>query len=746
MTQFSARRHRLALPPVPPTDDPATIKRAMDDMRRLVQDEFNRLATDFYDFKKTTYEAAIIPLRGVANIATVVDEFSVQATWENPQQVEITPTHVRIRILEISPNDFAEYTYPINSWEFDGLLPGTQYTLQIQLVARFETTDTFVSTTRNCPSVPVLRVAESDIKARVFTTPAGVGPPTDNDTDDEQVVFTFPDTDGTPGPAAGTDCYWGYKFQYRTACAWADTAVSEVEVDGDIGDVTVDTGAVPFTTFPNTLFRMAYREICDAVAGDWVYGESFMAVDFSNSDCLGIVKSASYLTTPFSSADVIALPGACQEDGTWLQIVEERTEIEFTRGTGLKCMEYIDNEWTLIGKDTSLGGAGPVWQPMISGNLPAVGALTNTNDFTLGFDVKFPIAYNTTGAPLTSYPIITIGDKINVYYLSAGTTFELLLTVPRDGGGTYNFRTGQLATGTWHTIYYSHDVSEPDGRELFVEDLPVAVSADAVDNDFDDITNAVRVNTMPQMELRKFYMWDFLVSAPPAVPLPALLTAWYDGSRRTATGITEQVDGGEAEYLNALAATIVGPDGKTYPRFHTTATFDTASDPTPPSGTSRGLTGDMSVVAVGRLPSTFPGGQRAFMQKKGTSTWRDVGLNIGETALSITWYNTSNSSKTSRSSFHSFDAGDWFFFAFDSDGYAYLHDGTQLTTNNSVIFTSGSFQTTGAMNLGMIGPTNEIASMEWNDGWGHLMFFDGDLSVAQVQAVGKYFTDRGWTF
>jgi len=135
------------------------------------------------------------------------------------------------------------------------------------------------------------------------------------------------------------------------------------------------------------------------------------------------------------------------------------------------------------------------------------------------------------------------------------------------------------------------------------------------------------------------------------------------------------------------------------------------------------------------------------MQKKGTSTWRDVGLNIGETALGITWYNTSNSSKIRRRSFHSFEAGDWFFVAFDSDGYAYLHDGTQLTTNNSTLNVSGSFRTTTIpVSLGMFGPANRIPSMEWNTGWGHLMFFDGDLSVAQVQELGKYFTDRGWTF
>ena len=269
MTTFRARRHRLELPPMPNTDDPAQLKRAMDQMKRLVQDEFNRLSTDFYDFKKATFEAAILPLRGVANIAVTKTQYSMSATWELPDGNDPVPTEVRIRIPEVS-DTWATYTYPKTSFSFSGLLPNTQYTLQIQLRSVFETTDSFVSSTRNCPSVPVLRTAESPIRTKVFTTDAGVGPPTDNGTNDEKVIFVFPDTEGTPGTAGGSDCYWGYKFQYRTACAWADTAVSEVEADGDVGNVTIDTAAVPFTTYPNTLFRIAYREICNAVPQDWV--------------------------------------------------------------------------------------------------------------------------------------------------------------------------------------------------------------------------------------------------------------------------------------------------------------------------------------------------------------------------------------------------------------------------------------------------------------------------------------------
>ena len=512
MTTFRARRHRLELPPMPNTDDPAQLKRAMDQMKRLVQDEFNRLSTDFYDFKKATFEAAILPLRGVANIAVTKTQYSMSATWELPDGNDPVPTEVRIRIPEVS-DTWATYTYPKTSFGFSGLLPNTQYTLQIQLRSVFETTDTFVSSTRNCPSVPVLRIAESPIRTKVFTTDTGVGPPTDNGTNDDQVIFVFPDTEGTPGTAGGSDCYWGYKFQYRTACAWADTAVSEVEADGDVGDVTIDTGNVPFSTYPNTLFRLAYREICNAVPQDWVYGEPFMAVDFSDADCLGIVKSASLSTDPFDTANVFALPGVCQDDGTFLQIVDAINDVEFVQGSGLKCVEYIDNEWTLIGKDTGAAGAGPAWQPMISGEIPAVGNYNDVSDFTLGFEIKVPSAFNTSGAPATSYPIVEIGGKIKAYFIGRADEYDMMIEVPRDGGGAYTFRAEDLAYGEWNNIYYVHDVSEADGRILYANGTEVARSANAIENDFQDITSEVIINTIPDMNFRSCYFFDFAVSA-----------------------------------------------------------------------------------------------------------------------------------------------------------------------------------------------------------------------------------------
>ena len=521
MADFKSRRHRLELPATPSTDDPVALKKAMDQMKRLVQDEFNRLATDFYDFKQTTYNAAVIPLRGVSNIAVVKDQYSVNATWELPDGDEITPTHIRVRILEISPNSWSLYSYPKTSWEFNGLTPGTQYTLQIQLVATFEATDTFVSTTRNCPSVPVLRTAESDIKSKVFTTDEGVGPPTDGGTNNTNITFNFPNTQGTPGTVGGANCWWEYKYQYRAACAWVDTGAGGAEVNGNVGNVVTDTAAAPFTTYPNAVFRLAYREICNSIPQDWVYGVGFMAVNYADADCLGIIKSASLTADPFNTADLLALPSVCQEDGTFLQIADALTDTEFfPNEPGFKCIEYIDNEWTLIADDTTNTAiSNTIFTGLLSGELAAVGNLNAQSDFTLGFDIKVADNSLVLAGGTGAYDIIVLGGKIKVQMIQNVSSYSLQINVPRDGGGAYVFRADGCGYGAWVNFFYKHDVSEPDGRVLYVDGIIADRSVNAVENDFDGITNEVQINTVNDMQIRSIYGWDGL-AVTPDLPLP----------------------------------------------------------------------------------------------------------------------------------------------------------------------------------------------------------------------------------
>lgn len=518
MVDFKSRRHRLELPSIPSSDDPAVLKKAMDQMKRLVQDEFNRLSTDFYDFKQATYNAAVIPLRGVSNIEITKDQYGMSATWELPDGDEITPTHVRVRILEISPNSWALYSYPKTSWEFNGLTPGTQYTLQVQLVATFEATDTFVSTTRNCPSVPVLRTAESDIKAKVFTTNAGVGPPTNGGTNNANYTFNFPNTQGIPGTVGSANCWWEYKIQYRAACAWVDTGAGGASVNGNVGNVVINTAAAPYTTYPNAAFRIAHREICNSVPQAWKYANEFMAGTYANANCMGIIKSASFTDTPFSTATLFALPGVCQSSGSSLKIVNTLTNAQFLpQEPGFKCIEYIDNEWTLLADDTANTAiSNTIFQGLLAGTVAAIASFNAETDFTLGFEIKVPSNALVLAGGTGPYTIIDIGGKIKAQLIENTASFSLQIQVPRDGGGAYTFRADGLTYNTWISFFYVHDVELPNGRVLYVNGAEVARSANAIANDFTGITGDIQINTVNNMQIRKIYGWN--VAVVPDVP------------------------------------------------------------------------------------------------------------------------------------------------------------------------------------------------------------------------------------
>ena len=781
MVDFKSRRHRLELPAMPNSDDPAVLKRAMDQMKRLVQDEFNRLSTDFYDFKKATYDAAIIPLRGVSNIAVTKSEYGMAATWENPDGQEVTPTHVRVRILEVSPNSWATYTYPISSWEFSGLTPGTQYTFQVQLIATFEATDTFVSTTRNCPSVPVLRTAESDIKAKVFTTDTGVGPPTNAGTNDDNVIFVFPNTDGTPGPAGGTDCYWGYKFQYRTACAWADTAVSEVEVAGNVGNVTIDTGNAPFSTYPNTLFRLAYREICNAVPQPWVYGEGFMAVDFSNADCLGIAKSDSISVDYLNTADIFIIPGVCQADGTFIQIVDVLTDTELQpQLPGLKCIEYIDNEWTLIGNDTDNPAINnTIFTPMLSGEIAAITNIQgDASDFTLGFDIWVEDNSLVVAGGTGAYTYIDIGDTIKVNVQQKTSAYDIIIVVPRDGGGSYNFRAEDLAYGEWNSVFYQHDVSEPDGRKLYVNYVLMDQSTNAIANNFDGLTTSLKINTVNAMKLRKFGMWASLVT--PALDPPSLIgncIHWWDFSTFTPTSGTTIVDlvgTADATIYNSGTfgtLTATGDDGKSYPLL-----ADISAGGTPNEYLETAYFADMALhTATGDTLSFFvifwpddPSGdagttnhQRVLFQRGsgGTNDYRQeyVSQNVisGGGSFSVVNYNAGGSTRGAwakwgipaprNQTWHAyfseiFNNGGSGTSNVDND--AWEQDGTLMTPDSEAIFNSAGQQadTTEGLRIG----GSRAANDEWFGAIAHLIIWDGVLTDPERAAVIEYFTVEGW--
>ncbi len=551
--EFKSRKHRLDLPSIPKGNNPDVLRRAMENSNRLFMDQFNRLADDYYDFKKAAFDAAIFPLPGVSTIDLVFDEFSVTGTWENPDVTEVTPTHVRVRILEIA-DDWAEYTYPITTWSFAGLTPNTQYTFQVQLVARYETTESFVSTTRNCPSVPVLRVAESEIKSKVFTTLEGVGPPEDAAIDDTTIDFTLPDPPGgTPGAVGSADCWWEYGFQYFSLTGLVGSFVdigSTTSVAGGIGAVTHDLNAAPFSTYASGVFRMKYREICNGVPHAWIYTPTFAKFSIS-TPCGAIAASASAGSLPYSNADMFTVV-PCMASAHWLRIEDGTSHATYKQASpGYSGYARTGDEWTVYSTDTTdTAISDRIHVPLLSASIPAIGTLHSTSNFTFCIDIYLEaldlrMSY---GAP--QWRMLNIGNKINLSIVQNVFTYEAIVNVPREGGGIYTFRASGLSPGVWNSFFYVHDVSITTGRVLYVNSVEIARSVvGSNDNDFDSIDDTLQINTFNSMAVRKVYGWKRAVSVAEiesgyAEGILSGALGWWDASSYTSGNWVNQGTGG----------------------------------------------------------------------------------------------------------------------------------------------------------------------------------------------------------
>lgn len=504
---------RLSLPPAP--TDPAQLETYVSTVKRLIQDEFNRLATDFHTFKNTVVESGAITLRAVSNIATDASQYTVIVTWENPDGQPITPTHVRIRIPQVSMV-WAEYEYPLSTWSYSGLAPGTPYSVEIQLIAQYETTASYSSILRNCPSVPVQATSTSEVKSRAFTTAEGVGPPeqgTGNTT-----TWEFPEVEGTPGSPGGSDCWWEYMIQVfdetLTGGTWVDTAFTD-EIAGDADLVDFDQTDLDCTK----VYRLNYREVCNSVAGAWVLGPPFVPACDWGEDCGGAQVNGSLTDAPFDSADLFAIPKVCIKEDNYLAIEDAVSGIELTpQPQGFQTIFREDDEWTLRGKN-----AGLLQQPMLTGSLPLVGDLTGQSDFTVGFEFKAPTTANTG-----TFIIINLGTKfrVSVNQVPGGFTFSMI-SQWEGGGQMVLTSTTIIPVDTWVSVY-ARVIAEDDFHSLWIDGVKEKEAQNAIPLDLSGMTDDIGIfAAIEGMELRKVYGWDRALDNAeiPGPPPPHVTTA-----------------------------------------------------------------------------------------------------------------------------------------------------------------------------------------------------------------------------
>ena len=559
------RRHRLELPGVPQTDDPMALKKYLTDLRRLTMDEFNRMATDLFTFKEEVANSAGFTLQAVANIAHTVTQYSATFTWTLPTQPQVTPTSVRVRIAEFG-DAWAEFPYPLETWSINALLPGTEYTFQIQLVYQGEVNQSFVSATRNCPAVPTLVESTSEIRSRSFTTDSGVGPPGDGGGGDTD--FPIPDVDGTPGTGgAGTDCHWEWKTQIASESdgTWSDTGDTGT-ADGDAGSITLDTTATGLDYSSTRLYRLCIREVCDGVAvGDGSYqcGDPWPGDHDWTDACAGVGTSSSSSATPFGTADLMAIPRVCLQEDLGLTILEDVADLEVIQGDAFQYVVNTDNEWYMKAGD--LTSKSNYWGQMGWVLLPLISALNNSDDVSFSLSYKVDTLFPSGGVVLVD-PLLSIGQRIIISLRSDGTNYGFQVTMARETGGNLVMTSPLSLTvdNAFHEVVVSSDA---DGNKLLIVDREIAATnTEGVETRLDNNDGNVRIYGTTEGSIGKMYGWnraltlDDLPTAPPAEDIEVLTTDLTTSQTPT------------ADALQILVVAMSGPASSTNPTPHTSIT------------------------------------------------------------------------------------------------------------------------------------------------------------------------------
>ena len=517
------RRHRLELPNPPNTDDPR-VQAWMRDIRRLTMDEFNRLSGDFFDFKQEVIDSSTLPLASVAAITVTPSTYSAVFNWENPAQTQGEPTHVRVRIAEFG-DTWAEYTYPINTWTAFGLNPSTSYTFQIQLVRRAASTISFVSALRNCPSLPVQVQSLSEIRSRTFETLGGLGPPIDDGGGGS--VFPIPDPPGTPGPVGGTDCWWEWQLQIAdlTTGEWIDT-IHSGSVAGDAGEIVFDIS----TLDPLRLYRMKYREVCNGIPGPWQYGEPFTGGSDWLGNCGGNDPSASYLVTPYSTADLFAIPYLCMTAGQGVRVREFLSGIEIVPGFGYD-LTFLDGagEWNML---ADIWDNSYTTKPFGSTVLPVLMGLDNSDDFSIELTVWMIDLPTAPPGGFGTGNIMSIGDgriQFNVTYTTLGV-WGIQFLVARESGGNFILNSSlTLPIGFLNDPVRILATVDQDGdKNLWVNDDLVAVNDTGEEARIDGMSGHFQLAAFSNMFVSKVYGWNRVLTLDDIVPVRDRIWDFWD--------------------------------------------------------------------------------------------------------------------------------------------------------------------------------------------------------------------------
>lgn len=741
------RRHRLELPGVPNTDDPVALKKYLTDLRRLTMDEFNRMSTDLFDFKQEVINSAGFTLQAVSNINVIATSYGATFSWVLPQQSEVTPTHVRVRIAEFG-DAWAEFNYPLTSWSVNALLPGLEYTFQIQLVYRGEVMMSYVSAIRNCPSVPTLVESTSEIRSRSFTTASGVGPPADGG--GGNTTFPIPDTTTCVPGTGGVDGEWEWKIQIasETDGTWSDTA-HDGTIDGD-ADLTIDTTvATGLGLLSTRVYRVCIRELCDGVAtgdGSYTCGEPFTGDNDWLDACGGTPVNDSASQSPYDTANLFAIPLGCLPTAEGFIVIDDVSDIEVIRGDDLLLTVYQDGEWTFIADDLTANSN--YWGQIGWVLLPLIADLNNTDDvaFSLWYkvDTLFP-----SGGVVVLDPLLGVGSgRLVISLRSDGTNYGFQVTAQRETGGALIIQTplDKTPDGNFHVVTFTSDAN--GNKELTVDNDDPVVDSTGIELRWDNNDGGVRIYAHTDAQMNRIYGWNNTITPPVYTGLlyaalvalnPVLLWPLREASGTAIDDVSTNDNDGTYSNTPTFAA-LTGPDGNMYPTF-SSGDLGAASDNSDYSiATGSGLT----VIMMIYLPASGGSSGATTIFGKytdGSATDREWLVQIASDGSQLIADTFDSGGSLARRSFNfapGWDLGAWNMvivrFPSSTSGYPTL----RVNGSNLTVGTTGSGTTRGDAATDM--------SIEGANATGYALFtlVAGEMSDGDCSSLESVAQSEGW--
>jgi len=431
------------------------------------------------------------------NLVATPDDLEATFTWDNPTPLSeaATPTHIQFRIPETTAV-WTEYVYPVTTTTISYLAAATDYQFQIRYITRVDGVIDLVG--------PITEV--------FFTTLALSGPGTpapDPDGTGGDSITEWPTTPGGgPYTVGGSGCWWEYTIQEFDVdtYVWSDSVlIAGVEVDGDIGALTYNFETEGFDC--GQVLRWKYREICNSVPGDWQYASAFNVYCDYDAPCAGVNQTAVFSSAPWNDGDVVfAMPKICYEDA--------KTNIEdfvqagtiYGKLSGYHLPLYLSSTWEI----RALDDLSPYGEPIVAGHVPglvligsAVPALTS--DFSLNAEIfldEQPSAGS--GAPVK---LLEIGKTIKVYAYAEGAGWRVTMSVPKEGGGTFDLAsTAELAIGEWNILGLTID--QDGDKLLYLDGALDTTDADTTRANFGDFKGDVEINLNDRARVRNVGGWS----------------------------------------------------------------------------------------------------------------------------------------------------------------------------------------------------------------------------------------------